>query len=76
MTLIRRTKYDLAATGYVYIERGPCKMSCCRADVLWYRNPKGRPVAIDPDTLEPHWATCHAIDQIWKRNHLARTGEK
>lgn len=53
-----KTDADLVAAGYKFDNRGRCKGEQCQAEIEWWITPKGRPIPIDPGTMQPHWATC------------------
>lgn len=56
MSAFPKTDTDLAAQGYEFENKARCKG--CQAEIEWWRTPKGKHIALDAGTLEPHWSTC------------------
>lgn len=36
----------------------PARCSSCKAEIEWWRTPKGKNIPLDSGTLVPHWSTC------------------
>lgn len=51
-----RNETELKEQGYVYDNSSRCR--ACKAEIAWYRTPKGKMIPLDEGTLEPHWSTC------------------
>jgi len=49
---------QLVQAGYIWKGYGACRESGCRRAILFYRNPNGKLVPVDPETFELHFATC------------------
>jgi len=62
-----KTKDELEAAGYRYVNSGQCTAQSCLAPVEWWRTPKNAKMPLDVGTLEPHWATCKAVAKFRKR---------
>jgi hypothetical protein len=55
----------LVEAGYEFDNRAHCRG--CGAEIEWWITPRKRKIALDPGTLEPHWATCPNADQFRRR---------
>lgn len=53
-----KTRADLEAAGYEFLEEGRCRGQHCKAVILWFRTPRDKRMPIDPGTFAPHWSTC------------------
>jgi hypothetical protein len=53
-----KTDDELAKAGYKYEGTSRCTGANCKAEIAWYRTPKGKHIPLNEGTLEPHWTTC------------------
>lgn len=63
-----KTDTELNAAGYKFDRHGVCNGANCRAHIEWWITPikhnakgelvGGKPMPLDPATMQPHWATC------------------
>lgn len=49
---------ELELDGYRFTGRSRCRSSRCGRTIGWWKTPSGKSLPLDPDTLQPHWATC------------------
>jgi len=52
------TPEDLKEAGYKLSGSGRCRGQNCGAMIEWWKTPQDHNIPIDPDTMQPHWATC------------------
>lgn len=58
MTWNYQTPEELKAAGYAYQDSSRCRGARCRAEIEWWKTPRGKLIPLDPDTLQPHHSTC------------------
>lgn len=57
---------DLRERGWRRSAPGPCRGPHCGREVEWWITANEKRCPLDPDTLEPHWATCPDAKQFRK----------
>ena len=53
-----KTEAELIAAGYTFEKQGRCQSPKCKAEIEWWRTPKGKAMPLDAGDLTPHWSTC------------------
>lgn len=59
-----KTESEFKSAGYR--KRNFAHCGGCGALIQWYETPKHKSMPINPDTLEPHWATCPKAKEFKK----------
>jgi len=54
----------LREAGYHFDGWGQCRAPECRARLHFYVTPKGKRMPMDPETCQPHWASCKAVQRF------------
>lgn len=53
-----KSREELEGDGYSFQNTSRCRGANCKAEIDWWKTPKGKFIPLNPDTLEPHWSTC------------------
>lgn len=65
-----KNRADLEAAEFRYEGLGHCMGPRCGEQIEWWRTKRGKAIPLNPETKEPHFATCVEAERFRKIHDL------